>query len=169
VPEAPKVTVWEQEPKAYAGVPWGTPAEDAKRFLASTKRDSDEFGAIWLTDIGDVRVREIFTYEYVPPATTPGLVKVRWIFNSNGFASLAETLTAKFGTPHDKNTSTIQNRMGAAFENVLLSWSGPTAMVMLSKYGATATEGLAVFQLRSYAEEKDRAKAATEKAAKDKF
>lgn len=56
-----------------------------------------------------------------------GLVKSVLVdFNSDDFDRVSEALLSKYGEPNNKRQETLKNRMGATFENVIMTWMDGT-------------------------------------------
>lgn len=63
-------------------------------------------------------------------------------------------LIARYGEPHLKSVSTLQNRMGATFEGAVYSWSGPSVDLQFSEYGNTMDESSFTILRKAYLAEK---------------
>jgi hypothetical protein len=74
------------------------------------------------------------------------LATVTGDFDPNIFDTLEEAFVSKYGKPHRAENSTVQNRMGAMFQQRELTWSGDVFTIFLHRYGGEVTEGLLVIE-----------------------
>ncbi len=68
------------------------------------------------------------------------LVSIEARFDPRNFEEVAAALIEKHGKPETVK-ELVQNRMGATFEQVTMSWRSPAASLMVSKYFVDLTEG----------------------------
>ena len=50
------------------------------------------------------------------------------------FEKLRDAYTSKFGSPADTSTEILQNRLGAQYENIIVSWENDISSIKLEKY-----------------------------------
>lgn len=141
-PPIPTPYVWQQEPKAFRGVTWGTSEKDAKAALkfgfctdsASTIPSSKMRSCMSPFSLGGVSVTAIFQF------MNDKLVAVGGHFPTEEYQTVRTAFVEKYGPPTAKS-STVQNRMNASFEQEKLTWEGPKVAISLDRLGDKVTEG----------------------------
>jgi hypothetical protein len=73
------------------------------------------------------------------------LEDITLIFKASSYDTMASAFTERYGPPTTTKKETIQNRMGASFQNELLFWRGPNISILLQKYGSKLDDGNATF------------------------
>lgn len=73
------------------------------------------------------------------------LATLYWRFPHDQFSQIREGLIEKFGT-HKTHVARIQNRMGAQFDDEILSWSSEAATLELSEYVSTLDNSAVTLQ-----------------------
>lgn len=148
---------WDREPDSYRGVKWGTaladvpdellgrteclcisgpehhlckprPEKDPKKTPAS-RTCFDDF------EVGQTHVHSglMFVAERLAGATMA--------FDSTGYEALRDVFVEKYGPPKTTKHEELQNRMGARFDNEMLSWAGKDVEIDLARYGSDLTKG----------------------------
>jgi hypothetical protein len=158
---------WSSEPAAYRGVPWGASTADLKAKKLNVEKPitlkNGKVAVIGSLTVGTVSVEEAWTF------VADKLVSVYWRFPAGDFDKLAVTLTEKYGQAHSTENKTLQNAVGATFQNVTYSWNGAKVSIWISKYGSNVTKGSATFVLNEYMTAKSREDQDAQKKAKDAF
>ena len=142
-PPGPTPHVWQQEPKAFRGVTWGTSEKDANAALkfgyctdsASTIPGSKMRGCMSQFSLGSVSVTAIFQF------MNDKLVAVGGHFPSKDYQTVRTAFVEKYGPPMTAKSSTVQDRMNASFEQEKLTWEGPGVAISLDRLGDKVTEG----------------------------
>ena len=140
---SPTPHVWQQEPKAFRGVTWGTSEKDANAALkfgfctdsASTIPGSKMRSCMSPFSLGSVSVTAIFQF------MNDKLVAVGGHFPSKEYQTVRTAFVEKYGPPMTAKSSTVQNRMNASFEQEKLTWEGPGVAISLDRLGDNVTEG----------------------------
>lgn len=57
------------------------------------------------------------------------------------FSGIVDAITARYGKPSSMENETLQNRMGATFQNETITWTVGADQVVARKYGADLTRG----------------------------
>ena len=143
LPPSPTPHVWEQEPKAFRGVTWGTSEKDANAALkfgfctdsASTIPGSKMRSCMSPFSLGSASVTAIFQF------MNDKLVAVGGHFPSKEYQTVRTAFVEKYGPPMTAKSSTVQNRMNASFEQEKLTWEGPGVAISLDRLGDKVTEG----------------------------
>lgn len=89
-------------------------------------------------DIKEIRISVNFQFE------NEKLVMIAFNFKPGEYDVLKEALIQKFGKPTKKERDTLQNAMGANFENEALAWFFPNGSVAIKKYTDNIDDGQAV-------------------------
>jgi hypothetical protein len=129
---SPTPYVWQQEPKAFRGVTWGTSEKDAKAALkfgfctdsASTIPSSKMRSCMSRFSLGSVSVTAIFQF------MNDKFVAVGGHFPSEGYQTVRSAFVGKYGPPTAKS-----------FEQEKLTWEGPEVAISLDRSGEKVTEG----------------------------
>lgn len=68
-------------------------------------------------------------------------------FDADDFAAVESAMIQKFGAPESAETSVVQNRMGARFDQTVDRWgTAPEPAARLARYSAVVTRGSLVFR-----------------------
>ena len=62
-------------------------------------------------------------------------------FRSFNFLTLRDAFLTRYGEPTSYEKPVLKNRMGAEFQDEILTWNGPTMTISLQKYSSTVTAG----------------------------
>lgn len=87
--------------------------------------------------IKDVYV-EVYLYYGGNP---PKLDKITISFYPHFYTILKNALIEKYGQPHNTKKESLQNRMGAVFENEIAEWKLKEGEIRINKYGGTIERG----------------------------
>jgi hypothetical protein len=79
-------------------------------------------------------------------AATGGMNRVILSFPSTDFYKMKAAFVGRYGEPTTRQKPTVQNRMGAQFENEKLAWDGERVVIRLDKYGSTLDKGFALIE-----------------------
>ncbi len=88
-------------------------------------------------------------------------------FNPRDFANVAAAMKERFGSPFSEETETLSNRMGAQFQNQVLTWKRSGELVMAKRYSGSLNRASVTFlseasiedfKRRSGQEKRERAK-----------
>lgn len=161
---------WAAEPDSYRGVKFGTQLEVAreKAGLSNPGTLARPSGAK-TTCFGDNRIADLRIMETWAFDESDTLMSVRLSFESAGYETLRDVFVDKFGKPHSARTETVQNGLGAKFENEQLDWHGVGVHVQLQRFDGGLKRGSTLF-IRADKYEEARKRAEREKAkAKDAF
>jgi hypothetical protein len=85
-------------------------------------------------------------------------------YGSFNFNDALDALTVKFGPPTSLEKSTIQNRMGASFDQIEATWVDGDEKIVLSKHGTTINRPFLMYYGKKAGENLERERA--EKAKK---
>ncbi len=86
---------------------------------------------------GGVKVKAIYARFY----TATGFGGVRITIDPANFERILAMLSEKYGKPTSFKPESIQNRMGATFENATAIWSMPNGKLRIEKYAERIDEG----------------------------
>ncbi|QKC85764.1 hypothetical protein [Mesorhizobium sp. NZP2077] len=75
---------------------------------------------------------------------TGRVIRIALQFNSGEYADVEEALTGKFGVPR-VHRSTVQNGIGAQFDQIESYWGDDEASVVLHRYAGTVRQSLVYF------------------------
>lgn len=73
---------------------------------------------------------------------TDRVVRVEREFNNSSFEMLVMGAKEKFGEPDSDKSSAVQNRLGATFDQRIITWEGDNATLTLSKRGRDVDSAL---------------------------
>lgn len=74
------------------------------------------------------------------------LVEASIAFHPNGFSGVYEALTYKYGKPSTEFETTVQNRMGAEFQDKTAIWSSQQQRITLYKYAGDINSSALILQ-----------------------
>ncbi len=143
---------WPQEPTSFLGIQFGQP------LLASvvacpkiteygiTRYEWPNFGRPCFSPYsGTPGMYEVYNLHiFYETTVTEVNGKVEYIstrFKSWNALSVAQALKEKYGPPHYEKIVTVQNRMGASFDNHKLGWSGINIMISYESIDTKVDEG----------------------------
>lgn len=130
-------TAWD-EPAGFRDIPWGSPLAVVKEKLAELNCGTICAGYL---RIGQVRVFTVIGFE-----TGGGMDHVSLSFPSGSFYQIKVAFVERYGEPTARRSETLQNRMGAKFENEVLEWNGEKVLIELQKYSSKLTDSRAIIQ-----------------------
>ena len=81
-------------------------------------------------------IETYMTYEFIPDATpqrTPRLFRISVRSNVRYWDTFWRGFTAKYGPPEKKIDGTVQNRMGAVFDDVTVTWRNAESSITMFK------------------------------------
>jgi hypothetical protein len=151
-----------QEPEDFRGLKWGASVEEMRKVFP-LENELREMRSVWAipTLVGN-RIKR-FTVSNIKIGTARttlyiGFLDDRfayvWInFNSRDFVELREAFITRYGPAHSMTVERLKNRMGAEFENPVLTWEGNTLAIRLANYSGTLTEGAAQLGKHEYVDE----------------
>jgi hypothetical protein len=74
------------------------------------------------------------------------VIRISLSIPSDFFDTAAQGAIQKYGKPTNTTSSTVQNRMGASFQNTTLVWGDEKgSYIMMAKYGSTIDRGIIYF------------------------
>ena len=74
------------------------------------------------------------------------VIRISLSIPSDFFDTAAQGAIQKYGKPTKTTSSTVQNRMGASFENTTLVWGDENgSYILMAKYGSTLDRGMIYF------------------------
>ena len=62
----------------------------------------------------------------------------------------------RYGRPTQERDEIVQNRMGAKFDNRIVTWEGPRVVITAQRYGPDLTQGYATLQTQEEMKESAR-------------
>lgn len=66
-------------------------------------------------------------------------------FDSSNFNDVESALNEKFGQPSSTDNSTVQNRMGVSFQQVMHQWNDGANHIVFRRYGSKITKSSLIF------------------------
>jgi hypothetical protein len=168
-PVPPTVTpyVWEQEPTSFHDMAFGWSEDFLPRRARCHNSDTGIPGAAERTcsaqNFSVGRASMMLSYRF----SNAKFVEAFGAFASDDYADVRTAFVGKYGPPTRSVTSTVQNRMGASFEQEVLTWDGPNVYIALNRFGSNVTEGVFVVSTQSYRQAKDAANVSAQKKLKD--
>src|SRR5262249_11364745 len=87
----------------------------------------DNEDVLIVDSIGSERVVVLFGF------LDGGLQLVQLGFKSSGYDTISNAFRAKYGKPTSLEKGTVQNHMGAAFDNEIALWVGKNAVIRMEK------------------------------------
>ncbi len=161
----PNRASWRQEPSGYRDVPFGATQKEAREKLAFGSCDVPDSDAVPIScivadlDVNNVSVHNTLTF------SEGKLVKAAMYFPSDKYDEIRQLFYDKYGPPMKRETRSVGNKLGAAFENEFLTWSGKRVDVQMMRYASNLDMSMASFTTIKYEQEQARrAKEANEKA-----
>ena len=146
------------EPLEFRGIKMGNTRADVYNKLRIpdengikyfSERDAKfciEMGICFATfHIKGVRVKTLFNFNVVQE-----LELITFEFDPSKYETLKEALIEKYGDKFMSKDETVQNRMGAKFQNETISWELSDGLVSLSRYGSKIDKGFAYIGSRDY-------------------
>jgi hypothetical protein len=127
---------WE-EPAGFRDIPWGSSPTYVKEKLPDLS--CHVYCAAYLM-ISDIRVGTVIGFD------SGGMDLVMLYFSSDSFPQIKGIFLERYGQPTARRNTTVQNRMGAQFENETLEWNGAKVSIMLEKYSTKVTESTAIIE-----------------------
>lgn len=131
------VGAWD-EPGGFRDIPWGSPPSVVKEKLPDLSCGKSCFGSL---TIGQVRVFAMIEFE-----TGGGMDFIYLSFPSSNFYQIKVAFVERYGEPTSRRSQTVQNRMGAQFENEILEWTGEKVVIDLQKYSSKLPDSRASIQ-----------------------
>jgi len=136
------------EPDGFRGLPWGASEQAAAtkidKDFCEAYPDNERFrGDRWCVqafELGAIRISAIYKFR------RNHFVRVDLRFESNRFAEVLSIFVERYGRPTSEQRQMVQNRMGAQFENHIVTWEGPKIVINAQRYGADLNEGSATLQ-----------------------
>ena len=89
---------------------------------------------------------------------------VRLVMNQAFYQEVTQALTERYGQPTSVRVDTIQNRLGASFEQRIYYWEGPLSVISAARFGEDLTTSEVHFSLRTWMVADSAARAAHDKA-----
>ncbi|SMP71981.1 hypothetical protein [Noviherbaspirillum suwonense] len=84
------------------------------------------------------------------PGEEPKLFSIELETRANRHQELVDALTTKFGPPAESENGTVQNRMGATFENNTVVWENATGQIKVLQRALDIETGLTFFYLKTH-------------------
>lgn len=124
------------EPAGFRGVPWGASRSAVKRRLPGAYDVADFCHA-------EIKIGQVPVSASILFGADDGMDYANLTFSSDSFDDIRVAFIARYGEPTIRQSRTVQNRMGAKFENEILSWYGKMVVIVLQKCPSKLTESLA--------------------------
>jgi len=149
---------WPQEPASFLGIQLGKPMRESVRECPW----EDQYGhksyrwyetnAICFEQYGvDFIIYNVPTFYKVYATEVNGTVEdVAAIFKAANAPEVAQALAEKFGGAHLDAVKTVQNSMGASFDDHVLIWKGPNAEIDFDSVGSKVDEGSVAVYTTAY-------------------
>lgn len=134
------------EPDGFRGVPWGTNRETVKEQMGLTNPNcfmASESTTAYVCS-GTITVGGVEATVGAGFSDADALISVVLFFESKDFDQMKAAFLERYGKPTSRETPTIQNRMGAKFEQERLLWTGTKVVISLSRYADSIDKGRAV-------------------------
>jgi hypothetical protein len=131
---------WPHEPEDFKGLKFGMTVEEVRKIMPFGQYACSSLSTGYLCRFASDPFVFWFNFENGKLATVNG------DFDPAMFGLLEEAFVSKYGKPQKAENSTIQNRMGAAFDQREITWAGNVFAISLHRYGAKVTEGLLVVE-----------------------
>ena len=90
--------------------------------------------------VGEIRAFTLLIFD------SGGMDAVSLTFPTKHFPLMREIFIERYGDPSTRNKTTVQNRMGAHFENEVLNWYGERVQIELEQYGSQLTDSSTAFR-----------------------
>ena len=87
--------------------------------------------------LGDINSSTTFFFVRIPPANEPVLYKITSGGPSGEFDAIAEMYQETLGTSNKTHTESVQNSLGASFDNKIITYKNNSSMIILEKYSET--------------------------------
>jgi hypothetical protein len=128
---------WTQEPTNFRGVPWGATEKEAKKIvdLNCVNIRQNHRGCVSPFQLNGHEITPVFMFLNGKLGGVSGRFKVE------AYPDLRTAFVDKYGAPSSTERSTVQNKMGASFEQESLVWDGPTIYIHLTRLSDTVTNG----------------------------
>ncbi len=138
----PSVLAWD-EPTSFHGIPFGASPEVIRQHLPRF-RCRREGGPTYATHHcdGHLMIGTVHAFALIE-CETAGMDSVALSFAVEKYDEMTSAFLARYGTPTDRETEPLQNRLGAHFLNEILRWTGKVLSIRLEKYGADVTQSMA--------------------------
>lgn len=115
------------------------------------------------TTIADTEAEIVALYFY-----NDILQRVTVTFKESEFEKVRISIQNKYGVPSNSKKTTVQNKMGASFENTTVTWNNGVSMLELEQRSGRVDDSQASYSLKSYETEfNKRFKQSTNKSAND--
>lgn len=164
-PRSPKASVWALEPEAILGIKIGAPlsesvpacpvdahglhVEPQPTTMCWVRLTSKNVYEIENTPGPGIRIWDVLV------ETVGGTVEyVSFTFRYLDHMDMAELLKARYGAPTSVRDNTVQNRMGATFNQQVLEWSGPNVELVYESRSGRVDEGAVTLTTRRWLESK---------------
>lgn len=153
---------WPQEPNSFLGIQFGKPLLSSVRECPSVT----EYGYTAYREFeanypcfgkygNSYIVYNVHTFYEVYPVEVNGKVEsISAIFKSRFADDITQALTEKFGSARLNKTITVQNRMGASFEDHTLKWIGASVEIDFNSIESKVDEGSIAAYTSTYVESK---------------
>jgi hypothetical protein len=134
---APPNSQWLQEPVGFKNLKFGTTAAELRNDVTfSFCTDDDGVNTCVLnSSVGEYPVTLMLEF----PADR--LSSIFGTYKSEDFGALKEIFVRRYGSPHTRNVSIVQNAFGAKFQDETLVWNGKHAHVYLKRYSNDTEKG----------------------------
>lgn len=129
---------WPQEPGGFKGIKFGATEEQAKSVVGPIFcMDGRRVGRMCVLNIhvADFDMRVIL--RFIGGRFTQALGE----FPAQQYSDVRDMFVEKYGSAHHTEHGTVQNKMGATYDQESLFWRGDNAHVILERYGSTISEG----------------------------
>lgn len=156
--QKPKPRSWVQEPRSFLGIQFGVPLDksvpncphydqswyDFKRPCAEAV--SYFFVIHNIPDFFDVYVELV----------NGNVESIDASFHDRSAEDVEQALIEKYGLPHIRRSETVQNRMGASFQNHKMTWKGRNIQVDYNSVASNVDEGLVSVYTQTYVNSEDK-------------
>lgn len=133
------------EPDSFRNIPWGSPPS----VVAEQLKGKDLYEKVSCygsggssSCMGHVRIGDVRTFVYIT-FETGGMDHVGLTFPSDAYPRMKIIFVDRYGPPTSSRSETLQNRMGAKYENEILEWTGEKVDIVLHRYGSKLTDSYA--------------------------
>jgi hypothetical protein len=127
---------WPQEPEDFKGLKFGMSVDEVRKIMPFGQYACSSLPTVYLCRF------PVDPFVFWLSFENGKLANIAGDFDPNEFDSLEEVFVSKYGKPRSAENSSIQNRMGALFQQRELTWSGDVFTIFLGRYGAKLTEGI---------------------------
>jgi hypothetical protein len=161
--QAPQQRLWESEPESILGIKLGLPLSESM-----DECPKGEYGYEYQS--GKVcwkkQYQDLPWYYEIQNHPTPGLAiwdvsvwvvegsveSVDFKFNHYDYLNMAELLKSKYGPPSQEKVATVQNRMGATFDSLEMTWTGRNLTLTFESRAGKIDEGMVHIYSKKYSE-----------------